>query len=248
MRKFGLIGYPLTHSFSKKYFTEKFEKEHLADCVYEMFEIPNINLLPELFASEPNLIGLNVTIPYKLQVLPYLDELDPACAAIGAVNTIKIKDGKRFGYNTDYFGFKASLESWLGESRPGALVLGTGGASKAVCQALQALKMSFKKVSRTNRHLDMDLLTYGDLHENTQWLEQYPLVINTTPVGTYPNIEDTPDLPFEQISNKNWFYDLVYNPETTATMTQMAKRGAKAKNGLEMLQLQAEASWEIWNR
>ncbi|MCC5935671.1 MAG: shikimate dehydrogenase [Lunatimonas sp.] len=249
MKKFGLIGFPLSHSFSKKYFTDKFEKEGLHDCLYNLYEIPDISDLNQVLVSNPELVGLNVTIPYKLQVIPFMDELDPACEAIGAVNTIKISKGKLFGYNTDYYGFKSSLETWLGDARPRALVLGTGGASKAVVQALIDLNIAYLRVSRTKvNQEDPLLITYEDLHSNSALLQAYTLIINTTPLGTYPNTERTPDIPIAQIDSRHLVYDLVYNPENTAIMIAMAEKGAKVKNGLEMLHLQAEASWDIWNR
>lgn len=249
MKKFGLIGYPLSHSFSKKYFTAKFEREGLQDCQYNLYEIPDVAELKQVLSSNPELVGLNVTIPYKLQVIPFMDELDPACEAIGAVNTIKIRNGKLSGYNTDYYGFKSSLESWLGADRPKALVLGTGGASKAVVQALLDLEIPYLRVSRTQEGPEDPLLvTYEDLHKHTALLQSYPLIINTTPLGTYPNTERMPDIPLNQINSRHLLYDLVYNPENTALMHAMAEMGAKVKNGLEMLHLQAEASWEIWNR
>lgn len=248
MKKFGLIGYPLSHSFSKKYFSAKFEREGLTDCVYDLYEIDDINVLPEIIGSNPDLVGLNVTIPYKLQVIPFLDQLDPACEQIGAVNTIKISGGQLWGYNTDYFGFKASLESWVGGSRPNALVLGTGGASKAVAEALRSMGIDFLWVSRQSEKENKSVITYQQLRDQKEYLEQYPLIINTTPVGTYPHIDLTPEIPFERVDSRHLFYDLVYNPEQTASMKAMAARGAKVKNGLEMLHLQAESSWEIWNR
>ncbi|WP_209331048.1 shikimate dehydrogenase family protein [Lunatimonas salinarum] len=249
MKQFGLIGYPLTHSFSKKYFTTKFEREGLHDCEYNLYEIPDVAELKAVLASNPGLVGLNVTIPYKLQVIPFMDELDPACKAIGAVNTIKINKGRLSGYNTDYYGFKSSLQAWLGPSKPKALVLGTGGASKAVVQVLLDLEIPYVLVSRRKEGSNNPLLiTYEDLHRNPSLLEAYPLIINTTPLGTYPNVELTADIPFDHVGKHNLLYDLVYNPENTAIMNRMALKGAKVKNGLEMLHLQAEASWEIWNR
>lgn len=248
MRNFGLIGYPLTHSFSKKYFTEKFERENLIDHRYDLFEIPDIDQFPSILKDNPSLVGLNVTIPYKLLVIPFLDELDPACKAIGAVNTICIKNGHLKGYNTDYYGFKNSLISWLGEKRPNALVLGTGGASKAVIQALQDLGIRHLMVSRTTKTGSQELVTYDELASSSSLLIDYPLIINTTPLGTYPRIQDMPPIPLTNIGEGHYVYDLVYNPENTALMQTLASKGAKVKNGLEMLHLQAEAAWEIWNQ
>lgn len=248
MKKFGLIGFPLTHSFSKKYFTEKFEREGKTGCQYELYEIPNIQAFPGILVKEPTLIGLNVTIPYKEQVIPFLDRLSPACKAIGAVNCIKITAKELVGFNTDYFGFKTSLENWLGEERPAALILGTGGASKAVAEALKDLNIRFMKVSRHPQEGSKNILSYKMLRDTPELMQQFPLIINTTPLGTYPKTEEMADLPLETINQNHWVYDLVYNPTTTVFMQKAAGRGAKTKNGLEMLHLQAEAAWEIWNK
>lgn len=245
MRKFGLIGYPLGHSFSKKYFTEKFFREGIQGCQFELYPIESISEFPQLLGSESSLEGLSVTIPYKEQVIPYLDALDPACAQIGAVNCIRIRDGKKTGFNTDYLGFKHSLQSWLGTEIPNALVLGTGGASKAVQQALRDLGIHYRIVSRTQRE---GQLTYADLMEQPEWLASYPLIINTSPLGTYPQVEDMPNIPIEQLHATHRVYDLVYNPPITRLMKECISRGGTAKNGQDMLELQAEAAWSIWNR
>jgi shikimate dehydrogenase len=244
MRKFGLIGFPLGHSFSKKYFTEKFEKEGIRDCSFELYEIPEVFQLKAILAENPDLEGVCVTIPYKEQVLGMMDELDPACAEIGAVNCITIQNGKLVGNNTDYIGFKNSLVNWLGDLRPKALVLGTGGASKAVIQALKELGIPFLSVSRTPKQ---GLITYEDLHQNPNYLTTHQLIINTTPVGTYPKAEGMPNIPAEHLTSANWLYDLVYNPSETRLMSACLEKGGKAKNGYEMLILQAEAAWKIWN-
>ena len=244
MRKFGLIGFPLGHSFSKKYFTEKFSREGIQGCQFELYPLASIQEFPQLFASEPGLEGLSVTIPYKEQVIPYLDGLDPACAQIGAVNCIRIRDGKKIGFNTDYLGFKQSLQSWLGSEIPNALVLGTGGASKAVQQALRDLGVSFRIVSRSQQE---GQLTYAELKEQPQWLASHPLIINTSPVGTYPQVEDMPNIPLEQLHAAHRVYDLVYNPPITRLMQECIARGGASKNGQDMLELQAEAAWSIWN-
>lgn len=244
MRKFGLIGFPLGHSFSKKYFTEKFSREGIQGCQFELYPIARIQEFTQLFASEPSLEGLSVTIPYKEQVIPYLDGLDPACAQIGAVNCIRIRDGKKIGFNTDYLGFKQSLQSWLGSEIPNALVLGTGGASKAVQQALRDLGVSFRIVSRSQQE---GQLTYAELKEQPQWLASHPLIINTSPVGTYPQVEDMPNIPLEQLHAVHRVYDLVYNPPITRLMQECIARGGASKNGQDMLELQAEAAWSIWN-
>jgi shikimate dehydrogenase len=244
VRKFGLIGYPLGHSFSKKYFTEKFVREGIQGCQFELYSIESISEFPQLLDVESSLEGLSVTIPYKEQVIPYLDALDPACAQIGAVNCIRIRDGKKTGFNTDYLGFKQSLQSWLGTEIPNALVLGTGGASKAVQQALRDLAVPFRIVSRTQSE---GQLTYAELKERPQWLVSHPLIINTTPLGTFPQVEDMPVLPLEQLHAGHRVYDLVYNPQITRLMQECIARGGDAKNGQDMLELQAEAAWSIWN-
>ena len=244
MRKFGLIGFPLGHSFSKKYFTEKFRSEGIQGCQFELYPLAQIQEFSQLFATEPALEGLSVTIPYKEQVIPYLDGLDPACAQIGAVNCIRIRDGKKIGFNTDYLGFKQSLQSWLGSVIPNALVLGTGGASKAVQQALRDLGVSFRIVSRSQQE---GQLTYAELKEQPQWLASHPLIINTSPVGTYPQVEDMPNIPLEQLHSVHRVYDLVYNPPITRLMQECIARGGASKNGQDMLELQAEAAWSIWN-
>jgi shikimate dehydrogenase len=245
MRKFGLIGYPLGHSFSKKYFTEKFDREGIQGCQFELYPIESISEFPQLLDRESSLEGLSVTIPYKEQVIPFLDALDPACAQIGAVNCIRIRDGKKIGFNTDYLGFKQSLQSWLGREIPNALVLGTGGASKAVQQALRDLEVSYRIVSRNSSE---GQLTYANLKEQPEWLASHPLIINTSPVGTYPNVEELPDLPLEQLHSAHRVYDLVYNPPITRLMQECISRGGTAKNGQDMLELQAEAAWSIWNK
>lgn len=244
MRKFGLIGYPLTHSFSKKYFSAKFEKESIWNCQFDLYEIPQIEDFEKILAENPELEGMSVTIPYKQEVIPFLDELDPACAEIGAVNCIQVRDGKRKGFNTDYIGFKNSLESWLGDVLPNALVLGTGGASKAVKVALRDLGVDFLSVSRTKSD---NQITYSDLANNPEFLKKYPLIINTTPLGTFPKIEEMPEIPVELLNASHRVYDLVYNPSETTLMKACLQKGGKAKNGMDMLVLQAEAAWTIWN-
>ncbi|RZS95124.1 shikimate dehydrogenase family protein [Cecembia calidifontis] len=246
MRKFGLIGYPLGHSFSKKYFTEKFEKEGIRDCSFDLYEIEDISLFPDLLQHNPELEGLSVTIPYKQKIIPYLHELDTACEKIGAVNCIQIRKGRLKGFNTDYIGFKISLENWLKGEKPKALVLGTGGASKAVVQALQDLGISYTMVSRSPSS-DISCISYEDLNADASFLENHHLIINTTPLGTFPKTEEMPEINPEFITRKHKVYDLVYNPEKTFLMRSLEARGAIVKNGLEMLILQAEAAWKIWN-
>lgn len=244
MRKFGLIGHPLTHSFSKKYFTEKFEKEGIDDCTYELYDIPDARNLQEILSENPEIEGINVTIPHKEDVIALMDDLDEACEEIGAVNCIHIQDGLLTGYNTDYIGFKNSLSPWLGSIKVKALILGTGGASKAVKQALIDLEIDFLNVSRTK---DEDQITYEDLASDPDILKTHALIINTTPLGTFPKVEGIPSVPTEQLTASHFVYDLVYNPSETALMKACLEKGGKAKNGHEMLILQAEAAWEIWN-
>lgn len=243
MKTYGLIGYPLEHSFSGKYFAEKFEKENIQNCEYQLFPIENIQEFVNL--KKQNIAGLNVTIPYKEQVIPYLDELDEHANAIGAVNVIQIKNGKTKGYNSDYYGFKDSLLDFLPKDfNSKALVLGTGGASKAIKQVLVDLSISFNIVSRK----DGFDFTYAELNERPAILDDFHLIINTTPLGTYPNVEEKPDIPYRALNNNHYLYDLVYNPSETAFMKAGQNQGAKTTNGLEMLIGQAEKSWEIWNR
>ena len=244
MRKFGLIGHPLTHSFSKKYFSEKFEKEGIENCSYELFDIPNAFELDDILNDNPEIEGINVTIPHKEDVIALMDDLEEACEEIGAVNCIHIQDGIRTGYNTDYIGFKNSLSPWLGGVKPKALILGTGGASKAIKQALIDLDIEFLNVSRSE---DEDQITYEDLASDPEILKTHHLIINTTPLGTFPNVEGFPAIPLEQFSPSHFVYDLVYNPPVTTLMKACLDAGGKAKNGYEMLVLQAEASWDIWN-
>src|SRR5690606_31448032 len=217
MRKFGLIGFPLKHSFSKKYFTEKFEREGLDQHQYDLFEIDTISKLDQVLNENPELIGVNVTIPYKEQVIPYLDELEPSCSAIGAVNTIKISNGKLTGYNTDYIGFKVSLSRWLSGEKCKGLVLGSGGASRAVKQALHDLEIPFLQVSRLSGK-GPDSITYHDLANDKTFLSQRALIINTTPLGTFPDTQDMPAIPLFQITAQHKVYDLIYNPTQTLLM------------------------------
>ncbi|AKD03101.1 shikimate dehydrogenase [Pontibacter korlensis] len=243
MRKFGLIGKKLGHSFSKKYFTEKFEREGITDAAYELYELPRAEELTTLLQQEPELVGLNVTVPYKEQVIPLLDELDEAAATIGAVNTIKISNGRTKGYNTDYVGFKSSLEEFYPEpARKQALVLGTGGAAKAVWAALDALNVPYLRVSRKEGE---GQLSYTQL--TSEVLSDYNLIINTTPLGMYPQVEEAPELPYDNITDQHFIYDLVYNPNQTKLMQKCAAKGAKVMNGLLMLHRQADAAWNIWN-
>lgn len=246
MRQFGLIGYPLGHSFSRAYFTEKFSREKIAGAAYELYPLANIADLPTLLAQLPQLEGLNVTIPYKEQVIPYLDSLHASAQKVGAVNVIRREGDQLIGYNSDYLGFKLSLEQWLGGNIADlqALVLGSGGAAKAVAAALQDLQLPFALVSRTAA---AGTFSYTDLEKQPELLEQYRLIVNTTPLGMAPHTEVCPNLPYHRLNAGHYLYDLVYNPAETLFMQHGMKRGARVKNGLEMLQLQAEEAWKIWN-
>ena len=242
MRHFGLIGYPLSHSFSQKYFRDKFHNESITDAVYTVFPLEKIEDFVGLCEREKDLAGLNVTIPYKEKIIPYLDELNEEAADAGAVNTIKFTDGKMTGYNTDIYGFENSLVPMLKPHHTAALILGTGGASKAVACVLKKLKISFQYVSRKRSHNN---ISYEDL--NASIIVHSTLIINTTPVGMYPDIEIAPEIPYEFITDNHLLYDLVYNPVETLFLKKGMEKRAQTKNGLEMLYLQAEKSWEIWN-
>lgn len=246
MRKFGLIGYPLSHSFSKKFFTQKFDSEGIQGCEYELYPIENIDSLTQLLLDNPDLEGLNVTIPYKLEVLPFLDEIDEAAQAIGAVNCIKISGKGRNstlrGYNTDAYGFEESLKPLLEAGHNKALVLGDGGAAKAVKYVLSKLDIPYVIVTR--RATDSSIL-YEEITEEI--LSTHTIIINTTPLGMSPNVISSPDLPYHYLTAGHLVYDLVYNPEETALLNKAKIQEAKIKNGLEMLYLQAERSWYLWN-
>lgn len=242
MRQFGLIGYPLSHSFSKKYFTEKFSTEGISNCNYELYAIPSIDQFPQLLKEVDGLEGINVTIPYKEEVLPYLHHQSTAVKEIGACNCIKIKDGELTGYNTDVLGFRQSFEPFVKPHHKNALVLGTGGAAKAVVWVLKQMGISYKYVSR--RKAD-DMFSYDDLNETV--MQQYQVIINTTPLGMQPNVHDKPSLPYQFINSSYLCYDLVYNPAKTAFLQLAEEQGATIKNGGDMLVIQAEESWKIWN-
>jgi shikimate dehydrogenase len=245
MQLFGLIGYPLSHSFSKGYFAEKFQKENIEGCRYDNYPIDNINLLPEIIKNSPELSGLNVTIPYKEKVLAFLDSISDEAKEIGAVNTILINRQNDqiilSGYNTDVYGFGESLRPLLEPHHTSALILGTGGASKAVKFALTKLGVDFIQVSRNRSE---KTLAYEDLSRKI--IEDHKIIINTTPLGTYPKVEECPPLPYKYLSSNHLLYDLVYNPAVTAFLNQGLTHHCRTKNGLEMLHLQAEKSWEIW--
>lgn len=242
MKVYGLIGYPLSHSFSKGFFAEKFSKENIQGCIYENFPLENIEVFPNLW-QQTDLQGINVTIPYKQDVIPYLDELSEAVKAIGAVNCIRREsNGKLTGFNTDVIGFRRSLEPLLQLQHTKALVLGTGGAAKAVKFVLNELNISFKEVSRT---ASATAISYEDI--TPEMMAEYMLIINTTPLGMYPKVDTAPPIPYEAVTASHLLYDLVYNPAIPLFLERGAAKGAVIKNGHEMLILQAEASWEIWN-
>lgn len=245
-RLFGLIGYPLSHSFSKRYFTEKFAKAGITDAHYELFPLQSVEELPGLLEAYPNIVGLNVTIPYKQAVLPYLDSLDESAAAVGAVNTIRRSSSGLIGYNTDVVGFEADLLSFLqkaGAEPDGlqALVLGTGGAAKAVAYVLGKLGIGYTYVSRS---AEAGQLAYEALSADV--LRRCRLIINTTPLGMAPETERSPNLPYEALMSEHLLYDLVYNPAQTQFMQRGQAQGASTANGLGMLHGQAEKAWEIW--
>ena len=242
---YAIIGYPLSHSFSPTYFTQKFERENIPSSAYIAMPIASIKELPAKLEANPNLRGMNVTIPYKQEVMQYLDELDEGAAIIGAVNTIRFRDGKRKGFNTDAIGFEVSLKELLGTidySSLKALVLGSGGASKAVNYVLEKMRIKYQLVSR---HAEKGDLTYEDI--TSEVIKKHQLIINTTPLGMSPKVDTAPDLPYDALGSEHYLYDLVYNPEETLFVKNGKKQGASTMNGLKMLYLQAEAAWEIWN-
>ena len=247
MKKYGLLGYPLGHSFSKNYFNQKFEAEKI-DAEYLNFEIPDIKEIKSVIKENPELNGLNVTIPYKQQVIPYLDDLDDDARQIGAVNVIKFSKGlfgkvKLKGYNSDIIGFKQSIEPLLKDHHRKALILGTGGASKAVFHGLKQLGIAATFVSRQCKEF---CITYEEITEKI--MEQYHVIVNPTPLGMYPNVNACPNIPYELLTSDHLLYDLLYNPDETLFMQKGKERGAVVKNGLEMLLLQAFAAWEIWQK
>lgn len=246
MQKYGLIGYPLSHSFSQGFFNEKFTSEGI-DATYENFEIPSIDDFQKVLLSNPELNGLNVTIPYKEQVLQYLDELDETAKEIGAVNVIKfIRDKKKLklkGYNSDVIGFTQSISEYIKPHHKKALILGTGGASKAVKYSLKKMGIEFTFVSRT---AVKGQLLYNELTEEV--MKEHTIIINATPVGMYPKVDICPNIPYEFITDQHLLYDLLYNPNETKFMKLGQAKGATVVNGLEMLLLQAFAAWDIWQQ
>ena len=247
--EFGLIGKKLSHSFSKNFFEEKFRRLALTDHSYHLFEIESTSEIEVILRSHPHLIGLNVTIPYKGDVIPILDKIESNAERIGSVNVIKIGSNNQLhGFNTDYFGFQESIKNWIPAHKImdiSALVLGTGGASKAVACVLQDLKIPYKLVSRTKTNRT---LSYEEISGNDEYITENKLIINTTPLGMHPYSQSCPDINYGLLTGEHRVFDLVYNPEETLFLSNSREHGALVKNGLEMLYLQAEKSWDIWTR
>jgi len=241
MTKYGIIGNPLGHSFSKGFFTEKFAREGI-DAEYLNFQISEIGKLTEVLRENPELRGINVTLPYKTEIIPFLDELSDEAREIGAVNVVQIRNGHLKGFNSDIIGFTRSIQPLLKSHHQKALILGTGGASRAIRVGLTRLGLEWKYVSRTPHE---GMITYEDITAET--LREYEVIVNCSPVGMFPKVDGCPVIPYEFLTPDNLLYDLVYNPETTLFMKKGALQGAVVKNGLEMLHLQAIASWEFWN-
>jgi len=237
---YGLIGYPLSHSFSAIYFTEKFSREEI-EARYELFPLKDIDAYQQLLKNNPNLRGLNVTVPYKESIIHYLDNLDESAFKVGAVNTINIENGKTTGYNTDIIGFEKSLVPLLRPWHTRALILGTGGASKAVAYVLRKLNIDYQKVSRSKLS---GSLSYRELRSSL--IADHKLIINTTPLGMFPNTDAAPSIAYDAIGEEHLVYDLIYNPEETKFLSLCKQGGAQINNGLEMLHLQADAAWDIW--
>jgi shikimate dehydrogenase len=244
MKIYGLIGNPLSHSFSQKYFSEKFRTENIKDCNYLNFEIKDLNSEIAQLKNNPGLCGLNVTIPYKLQIIKFLDEASKECKEINACNCIKIIKGKWKGFNTDIIGFEKSFTPYLQTRNTKALILGTGGSSKAVAYVLKKLNIDFLFVSRKKGNAD-NVIAYDSLTRSL--LSEFTVIINTTPLGMFPNVNDYPQLNYEFITGNHYFFDLVYNPAKTLFLSKAEERGATIKNGGDMLQIQAEESWKIWS-
>ena len=242
MRHFGLIGYPLSHSFSQGFFTEKFQQENIANAVYANYPIPSMDAFSKLWEADANLVGLNVTIPYKKEVIPFLQHPSSVVKAIHACNCIRKYNGELYGYNTDVIGFEKSLLPFLQPHHQKALILGTGGAAAAVEWVMKKLNIQYQFVSRTatNHSIGYDQLT-------KEMVAAHTLLINTSPLGMYPNIQEAPALPYEVITPKHHLFDLIYNPAETLFLTNGKTQGATIQNGLAMLHIQAEESWKIWN-
>jgi shikimate dehydrogenase len=244
MRTFGLIGFPLSHSFSRTYFAEKFARENITNSQYLNFPLESIDAFPSLLQSHPDIKGLNVTIPYKESVLPFLDEVSDTVKKIGACNCIAINAGEKIGHNTDEYGFRISLEKKLKPFHKKALILGEGGAAKAVAYSLEKLGIDFLFVVRKNADRP-GRIHYDQLTDSI--IADHLLIINCTPLGMYPNLQEAPPINYEAISSRHYFFDLIYNPAKTLFLQRGEEKGAVIENGHEMLILQAEESWKIWN-
>ncbi len=242
MKNFGLIGKSLVHSFSKNYFEEKFKRENIRDSKYDLFELGDISEVIDLI-EKSNLSGLNVTIPFKESIIPFLAEIDATAKEIGAVNTLKIENNSIKGYNTDIIGFKKSIRPFLAKEHNRALILGTGGASKAIAVALKQYDIPFFFCSTSKQ--GNNIISYSDLNEEN--IQQFPLIINCTPLGTFPNVEEHPPIPVEGIGKNHLVFDLIYNPVESKLLSIAKQNGALNSNGLNMLKIQAEESWKIWN-
>ena len=246
MRKFGLIGYPLGHSFSKQYFSEKFIRENIVDCSYENYPLESLGKFPDLISADPEICGLNVTIPYKTEILKYIDETESGIEEIGAVNVLKIKrienSIKVYGYNSDVTGIRESVTPYLKDNIKKALIFGTGGASRAVRYVLAEMGLEITLVSRSEKQA---CITYGQI--SPEIIQQADIVINTTPLGMYPDINTAPDIDYSLLNEKHILFDLVYNPEMTRFLKMGQERGCRIITGMLMLISQAERSWEIWN-
>jgi shikimate dehydrogenase len=243
MRTYGLIGFPLSHSFSQTYFTHKFEQLKIANAQYKNFPLHHISELSDLLRNESGLSGFNVTIPYKEAIMHYLHEVDDLAQNVGAVNCVKISNQKLIGYNTDVFGFEMSIKPFLENKYERALILGTGGASKAVAFVLSKWNIPFHYATRMP--MAENHIAYQDLSADN--IKFFQLIINCTPLGTAPNVLEHPPLPYHALTEKHFLYDLIYNPAQTEFLKKGAEQGAHTMNGLKMLELQAERSWEIWN-
>ncbi len=244
MNLYGLIGYPLGHSFSSQYFEEKFRKEGLNDSFFRLFPVEQVSQFPKLLAQNPSLKGLAVTIPHKQAIIPFLDELTEEVQAIGAVNCIQFKNGLLTGYNTDVIGFESSFSPLRQLSHTKGLILGTGGASKAVQYIFKKLAIPYKLVSRLANH-EGGVITYTELNEKI--MNEHQIIVNCSPLGMYPKEDDKPAIPYEYLGSLHYLYDLVYKPAETQFLLEGKKRGATVKNGFEMLIIQAEENWRIWN-
>jgi len=244
MKRYGLIGYPLGHSFSNKYFEQKFQREGITGCTYQLFPIASIDEFPDLLKSHPDLCGLNVTIPYKQLVIPFLHSVQYLPVGLNACNCIRIENGQLTGFNTDVAGFEESFSPLLQPCHVKALILGSGGAASAVAFVLNKLGIDYKIVSRSRSH--RAALSYNDLNESI--ISTHHIIVNTTPVGMYPNVDACPKIPYQAITPEHYLYDLHYNPPKTLFLQKGEERGAITKNGHDMLVVQAEESWKIWNQ